>query len=400
MKLDKNQETIIQAIDAAKEEILKVSHQIHAKPELGYEEFFASGLLADTLAKHGFEVERKFVGIETAFCAQKKSGKGARVVFLAEYDALPGVGHGCGHNIIGTSALTAGLGLGAVIDQLQGEVWVVGTPAEETDGGKVVMVERGAFNQVDAAMMIHPHDDNYYLTESLAMDAIEIEFHGKPAHAATAPWEGKNALDAMILTFNNMNALRQQVQPHARMHGIILEGGQAPNIVPDHTKGRFYVRSKTRKYLDELVEKFKACVQAAALATDTQMQMRNYENSFDDMVNNLCLAERMRDYLMENLDVKPFKRAPDSFGSVDMGNVSHVVPAIHLLVDIANGKALTAHTPEFAQAAITPYADQVLIKAGKALALTGYDLLTDADMLNRARQEFVATLGYQPAKSS
>jgi amidohydrolase len=399
MKLDQQQERIVQAIDAATETILSVSHQIHDHPELGYQEIFASGLLADTLAAHGFEVERSYVDIPTAFCARKGNKQGPRVAFLAEYDALPVVGHGCGHNMIATSALSAGIGLGTVISELEGEVWVVGTPAEETDGGKVVMVERGAFNSVDAALMIHPHEGNYYITESLAMDALEVSFSGKPAHAAAAPWEGVNALDAMILTFNNMNALRQQIRPEARLHGVIVNGGAAPNIIPDHTLGRFYVRAQTRMYVNELTEKFKACVQGAALATGTRFEFRKYENSFDDMLNNLVLAERTRDYFIEVLGSKPFKRAPESFGSIDMGNVSHVVPAVHVLVDVANGKKLTPHTPEFQQAVTTPYADAALLRAGKALALTGYDVLSDASLREAAREEFIGTLGYPPGRS-
>ncbi len=232
--------------------IFSISHRIHDNPELGYQEKFASGLLCDTLEQHGFTVEREYVGISTAFCARRGNGQGPRVAFLAEYDALPGMGHGCGHNIIATSALSAGIGLGAVIGELGGEVWVIGTPAEETDGAKVVMVQKGAFNQIDAALMIHPHAGYYYTTESLALDALEVEFFGKPSHAAAAPWEGVNALDAMLMTFNSLNALRQQIRPDARIHGIISNGGAAPNIIPDHTMARFYLRAKQRSYLNEL----------------------------------------------------------------------------------------------------------------------------------------------------
>lgn len=399
MELDNRQSHIIQSIDNAATEIIEISHQIHDHPELGYQEVFACGLLVENLQKHGFQVEKGFANIETAFCARKGSGKGPRVAFLAEYDALPGIGHGCGHNIIATSALGAGIGLGTVIEETGGEVCVIGTPAEETDGAKVTMVERGVFNNIDAALMVHPHEGNYYITESLAMDCIEISFTGKPAHAASAPWEGKNALDAMILTFNNINALRQQIQPDARIHGVILDGGKAPNIIPDFTMAHFYVRAKKRRYLNELVEKFKACVQAGALATGTQMTMRYYENSFDDMLSNVTVSKRLRDYMVDVLGVKSFHRTPDTFGSVDMGNVSHVTPAIHVLVDIAQGKPLTPHTSEFHVAAGTPYAEETTIKSGKALALTGYDILTQPDFLEQARTEFTAALGHPPARS-
>jgi amidohydrolase len=399
MELNNRQSRIIQNIDRAASEIIEASHQIHDHPELGYQEVFASNLLTEILQKHRFQVEKGFADIETAFCARKGSGSGPRVAFLAEYDSLPGIGHGCGHNIIGTSALAAGIGLGAVIEETGGDVWVIGTPAEETDGAKVTMVERGVFNNIDAALMVHPHDGNYYITESLAMDCIEITFTGKPAHAASAPWEGKNALDAMILTFNNINALRQQIQPDARIHGVIVDGGKAPNIIPDFTMAHFYVRAKKRRYLNELVEKFKGCVQAGASATGTQMTMRYYENSFDDMLSNVTLAKRVRDYMVEALGVKSFHRSPDTFGSVDMGNVSHVTPAIHILVDIAQGKPLVPHTAEFHVAAGTPYAEETTLKAGKALALTGYDILTQPEFLEQARAEFTTALGRPPARS-
>lgn len=393
MQLTPQRTQIIQAIDGASQVILQVSQKIHSHPELGYAETYASGLLAETLEGFGFQVERGFAGLPTSFCARKSGGKGPRVAFLAEYDALPGIGHGCGHNIIATTALAAGIGLGALVEKLNGEVWVMGTPAEETDGGKVVMVQRGVFDGVDAALMVHPHEGNFIRTESLAMDAIEVSYYGKPAHAATAPWEGKNALDAIILLFSNLNALRQQIQPDARLHGIIVEGGKAPNIIPDFAQARFYVRARQRSYLNELGEKFKACAQAAADATGTRVETANYENSFDDMVNNMTIAERVVDYLTQALGSGSFGRAPENFGSVDMGNVSHRLPAVHVLVDIANGMKLIPHTAEFCAAAISEYAEQAILRSGKALALTGYDLLTEEEFLAKARQEYKESLG-------
>ena len=397
MELNTLQNKIVEAINAHAETILSVSHQVHDHPEMGYQEIFASGLLADTLEGMGFAVERGYAALTTAFRARKGRSRGAHVAFLAEYDALPGIGHACGHNIICSSALAAGIGLGAVIEHLpedvSGEVSVIGTPAEETDGAKVTMVDKNAFQDLDAALMIHPHENNYYLTESLAIDAWEVEFFGQPSHAAAAPWVGKNALDAMILTFTNINALRQQIRPDARIHGVITNGGAAPNIIPDHTVANFYVRARQRQYLTKLVEQFKACVQAAAIATDTRCELRQYENSFDDMLNNNLLAERIRDYFVNNLDSKPFQRAPDHFGSVDMGNVSHVVPAVHVLVDVADGKPLSPHTTEFANAVVTPFADAAILRAGKALALTGYDVLVDASFRRQIKAEFAANQG-------
>lgn len=400
MELDARQRQILEAVESASERILSVSHQIHGRPELGNEEVFASGLLADTLEAFGFQVQRAFADIPTAFCARQGAGNGPRVAFLAEYDALPEIGHGCGHNIIATAALAAGIGLGAVVAELRGEVLVIGTPAEETEGAKCAMADRGAFRDVDVAMMVHPHTGNFTLTESLAMDAIQVSFYGRPSHAATAPWEGKNALDGLLLTFANINALRQQMRPDARVHGIITKGGVAPNIIPEHTEARFYVRAKRREYLDTLIEQFKACARGAAMATDTQVEFENYEPSFDDMMNNYTLAERARDYLVHVLGAGPFERAPESFGSIDMGNVSYVVPAVHLLIDIANGQPLSPHTREFAQAAATPYADAALLRAGKGLALAGYDVLTDPAFLEAVRAEFTRHLGYSPGQRS
>jgi amidohydrolase len=388
------------AIEGSRDLILSVSHRIHDRPELGGEERFACGLLAESLESRGFAVERGYAGIPTAFLARRGNPSGTRIAFLAEYDALPGIGHACGHNIICSSALAAGIGLGEVASSAGGEAIVVGTPAEETNGAKVRMSELGCFDEFDAALMVHPNAGNYYMTESLAMDAIEVEFSGRSTHAAATPWEGLNALDAVILTFNGINALRQQTRPDARIHGIITDGGKAPNIIPEHAAARFYIRAKRRDYLDALVERFKDCARAAALATGTRLETRNYEASFDDMVNNLALALRFKDRMEGLPGSGRFGRSPDSFGSIDMGNVSHRIPAIHVLVDIANGAAITPHTPEFRDAASMPYADEAVIRAAKALALTGLDAMTDTQFLEATRAEFAASIGCRPARGN
>ncbi|HOX33023.1 MAG TPA: M20 family metallopeptidase [Spirochaetales bacterium] len=387
----------LDAVERARADILSISHRIHGRPELGGQERYAQELLCGALKAAGFSVETGCAGIPTAFVARKGKAEGVRVGFMAEYDALPDIGHGCGHNLICSSALAAGIGLGEVAAAAGGQAVVVGTPAEETDGAKVYLSREGLFDELDAALMIHPYSGNFYLTESLAMDAIELEFRGRPAHAAASPWEGLNALDAVILAFNGVGALRQQMRPDARVHGIIAEGGTAPNVIPERCVARFYVRAKRRGYLDELVGRFLDCAKAAALATGTKLSSRNYEASFDDMVNNLPLAERLRDRFLE-LGSGPFGRAPDSFGSIDMGNVSHRVPGVHLLVDITEGKPIPAHTPEFRDAAATPYADEALVRAGKALALAGLDAMRDRAFLERARGDFESSLGRRPPR--
>jgi amidohydrolase len=396
MKIDPRQERILQAVDAAAPTIISVSHQIHDHPELGYQENFAADLLCATIAQFGFTIERGLAEMPTAFCARsahKSSAAGPRLAILAEYDALPEIGHGCGHNVIATSALGAAIGLGAVVAETGGEVCLVGTPAEETDGGKVRLVQAGFFKDFDAAIMIHPASENYVYTHSLALNSLQVSFYGKTAHASSSPWDGVNALDAVILTFNAVNALRQQIRPDARIHGIITNGGTAPNIIPEFAQARFYLRARQRSYVDLLEEKFKACANAAAQATGTRVEFAPFENSFDEMVNNLPLADRMRDYMVETLGSTPFSEAPETFGSVDMGNVSRVTPAMHVLLEITQGVDVPSHTREFAQAAASPYADEVLIKAGKGMALTGYDFLTQPDFRNAIQADFKRSLG-------
>ena len=394
MELDETQRSLIAAIDSARSEILSVSHSIHGRPELGKEEVFASTLVADTLESAGFTVEHGYAGLPTALRAAKGTA-GYRVAFLAEYDALPVIGHGCGHNLITAAALGAGIGLGAVVKSCGGQVLVIGTPAEETDGAKVAMVAHGCFDNIDAAFMVHPYDGNYAEVESLAMDALELKFYGRSAHAAASPWDGRNALDAVLLTFNAINALRQHIKPDARIHGIITHGGEAPNVVPEFAAARFYVRARHRVYLDELVTRFKACAESAALATGTRVEISTYEASFDDMASNTALSGRFCEYMVSALGSGPFARVPDSFGSLDMGNVSQVIPAVHALVDITAGVKMSLHTAQFRDAASTAYADEAIIRAAKALALSALDVLRDAAFLEAARVEFRTRLGHE-----
>ena len=396
MILNPHQNKIIAAIDAAASEIISVSHQIHAKPELGYEEFFASKLLEDTIESHGFQVERGLAGIPTAFRARKGNPEGPRVAFLAEYDALPEIGHACGHNVIAASALAAAIGLGSIAAELPGQVQLIGTPAEETSGTKVEMVKKGVFDELEAALMIHGHSGNYNAMETYAIDALRVEYFGIAAHSSGAPWEGKNALDALLILFDNLNTLRKNVRPDARINGVILAGGKAANIVPDYSDGRFYVRAQRRAYLNELVEQFKTCAQAAALVTGTRVEISNYETGFDDMLNNYTLANRMTAYMVEALGAMPYKDKHEGGASTDMGNVSHRIPISHLIINITEGKPFNPHTREFCEAAATPAADRELIRAGKGLALTAFDVLTDQKMRQAAAQEFAQAQGSQP----
>ena len=267
----KLKELIIANVESNKETYLSTSHEIHAKPEIGNEEFFASGLLTELLEKEGFTVEKAVAGHETSFVARKKSAKpGPSIAFLAEYDALPGLGHACGHNIIGTQSVAAAIAFSKVLDETGGEAVVFGTPAEEggpNGSAKGSFVKHGLVEGIDAAMMIHPFGQTRPTSSSLAVDPLDFEYIGKPAHAAAAPHEGINALDAVIQLFNGINALRQQVPDDVRIHGIITHGGDAPNIIPEYAKARFYIRAATRTRLNDITRRVKAVAEGAALAT-------------------------------------------------------------------------------------------------------------------------------------
>ncbi|MGB3958629.1 MAG: M20 family metallopeptidase, partial [bacterium] len=326
-------EAVFKAVDEIKEKLIQVSDAIHSFAELGNQEFKSAELLAGELEAAGFTVERAYAGIPTAFKARLQ-GKAKKpvVALLAEYDALPELGHACGHNIVGTAALGAALALARFLPQLPGTLLVFGTPAEETNGAKVVLAEKGHFAGVDAALMIHPGPATVVAAPSLAMDALEFHFQGKAAHAASNPQEGINALDAVILTFNAINALREHLEEGVRIHGIINKGGAAPNIVPEEAAARFYVRARTRRYLNQVVEKVVNCARGAALATGAKLTVSNFEYSFDEMKTNRVLARLVE----ENLELLGERHVPpaDGFGSLDMGNVSQVVPSIHPYISV------------------------------------------------------------------
>ncbi len=382
-----NKERIVKKVDELRDILVWLGDEIHRNPEPGNKEFKAVELLTDQLAKHGFTVERGICGLPTAFKAvYRGKGEGPTVAFLAEYDALVGMGHACGHNLIGPISIGAAIALREVMDDIAGSIVVFGTPAEETDGAKVMMSEKGVFDSVDAAMMVHPSDKNSVLSSSLAMDAIEFVYTGKAAHAAAVPHEGINALDAVIILFNSINALRQQLKDDVRIHGIISEGGVAPNIIPERAVARFYIRAAERLYVDEVVEKVLSCAKGAALATGAKLSTRNFEVSFDNLITNETLAKAFEKN-MKFVGVKDILSTGEGPGSTDMGNVSHRAPAIHPYIAIAP-EGTPGHSKLFLEAAASPTAHDALILAAKSLALTGYDVLTDSKLLEQIKQEF------------
>jgi amidohydrolase len=374
-------------VETIQNRLWEISDHLYHHPELGDQEFESMERLVEFLQEHQFTVEKGIVDRPTAFKAVYDSKKeGPTIAYLSEYDALPGVGHGCGHNLIGTMSAGAGVLLSKVVDEIGGRVVVLGTPAEETNGAKVPMAEQGVFEDIDAAMILHPADESYESGNSLAMDAIQFDYRGRTSHAAASPEKGINALDAVLQLFNGINALRQHVTSDVRIHGIISEGGVAANIVPDKAVAQFYVRAKDRIYLNEVVEKVKNIAQGAALMTGAELHISNYELSYDNMITNQTLSQLFTNNLLD-AGVKEVKKAKQTYGSIDMGNVSQVVPAIHPYIGL-DSPGLIAHTKEFADLTITENSHQILSKGALALASTGYDLIKNQEVLGKMKQEF------------
>lgn len=368
--------------------IREIARFIGENPELGNEEFLASQTLAAELERNGFRVEKGVLDLPTAFIATYQSAKpGPTIAFLCEYDALPGLGHACGHHLICTMGLSAAIGLKAVLDLIGGTIRVYGTPAEETKGAKVPMAEAGLFDDVDAALMAHPFYRHEKSGTSLAMDALQFEFYGKAAHAAANPEEGINALDAVILLFQSLNALRQQLESHARIHGIISNGGEAPNIIPDYAAAQFYIRSANRPYTDETVRKAIRCAEGAAMQTGCMLKVSNYEYSYDEMRTNSPLSEAFTHNLKELGIAEEHIHDGRDHGSLDLGNVSRRCPAIHPFYKVVD-EVHMLHTIEFRDLAMTERAFDAMIEASKALAATGFDVLTDPSLLEQIRRSF------------
>lgn len=382
-------EMIVSAVNAVSPELDTISRNMYDNPELGYEEFKASAWHTEFLAAQGFRVEKNFCGISTAYKATYDTGKpGLTVAFLAEYDALPGVGQGCGHNILGCTSLGAGVALKSVLDGIGGKVIVFGTPAEETSGAKVVFAEKGEFDCCDIAMMAHPSDANTRSGSSLALMPVRFEFRGRAAHAAADPWDGVNALDAAIQTINAINALREHVLPSSRIHGYIADGGVAANIVPEYTRVDYYVRSTLKSYNETLVERIKDCARAGALATGCTVEFTRYELPYDNLVTNQLLADTFAAALFDltGIVVQPPKL---DVGSLDAGQVSQICPTIHAWFDITDGKkGIAGHSREFAECTLTDYAKQQMRNTSSALALAAYRVASDAALYARIKEEF------------
>ncbi len=376
---------IHQKIKEERTKLVEIARAIHRNPELGGREFFAVEQLSGYLEEKGFKVWRGLGGLKTAFMASY-GDTGCHVGFCSEYDALPDIGHGCGHNLIAVAGAAAGVALAAALNGKPGRVSVIGTPDEEDHGGKVDLVRAGVFDDIDAVMMFHPGCSTSFHVESLACRDFKLVFHGRSAHASSEPWEGQNALDAVIQAFNGINALRQHLKDDVRIHGIITEGGLAPNVVPDRAAAHFIIRSRDKDCLAEVVEKVKACARGAATMTGTAFEVIESGYPYDAMVSNRALADLFAESLEESgyAIVSPHE---EGRGSIDMGNVSRVTPSIHPIVAITN-QWVTGHTREFTALCDTDEAYDVMLKVGTAMALTGFKITVDPALQSKIQAEF------------
>ena len=366
----------------------QVARQIHRRPELLYEERFAADLLSGELEAAGVPVERGAYGLETAFAARVGEGDGPLVAILCEYDALPGIGHGCGHNLIAAAGLGAGLAAAAVASRAGGRLLVLGTPAEEGGGGKVLLIERGAFDDVDAAMMVHPASEDLAEPEAIAIASLRVEYHGVAAHAAAFPERGRNALDAAVLGYNAVAAIRQHIAPDERVHGVFLEAGEKPNIVPSHTVAEWYVRSPTLASLQPLKERVLACLEAGAAAAGCRMAWEPTCPEYSELRSNRPLVELYRANSAE-LGRPVAEPSPDRrvVVSTDMGNVSLKVPSIHPLLAAAPPD-VALHTPDFADCAASEEGERAALDGAAALAMTAVDVWLRPEAAETVRAAF------------
>ena len=379
--------TLDTAVDAVLSDALDLSHRVHATPEIAFEERQAAAWTAEMLERHGFEITAPTAGLETAFVARWVGERPGPVIALAgEYDALPEVGHGCGHNLMCSSSAGAAVAAASILGRdFGGEIRFIGTPAEEAGNGKVHLIANGAFDDVDVCLQIHPSDSNSAEIRALAVTEIGVTYHGRLAHASGDPWLGKNALDAIVLLHTMVAQWRQHLKPGERVHGIITHGGAAPNIVPDLTKGRWYVRTPVDEDLDVMIDRFGTMARAAAEATGCTVELENDPmNRCRTMINNPTLLGRWREHLaaagIEDDPVDP------NAGSTDMANVSHEVPTIHPFLAIGP-RGTPGHSREFATLAGGPAGDAMLSAGIRVLAATVVDVVRDPTLVADAWRE-------------
>jgi amidohydrolase len=392
MSLEQLKKDVCSAVDAMRDELLALSHAIHGEPELALEEFKAAERLTKAVESHGIGVQREAFSLKTGYAAEFGKAGGPNIAILSEYDALPGIGHACGHNIIATSGLGAALALSKLNGRLPGRVRYLGTPAEERFGGKEIMAREGAFDGTDAAMMMHPSNQNLVTMPCIAIAEVEAIYHGRSAHASAMPYRGLNALDAVVTAYQSIAQLRQHIRNTDRIHGIITEGGLAPNIVPERAACRFYVRAVDAHELAPLKARVQKCFEAGALATGCRLEVHWGDTDYLDLKTNWPMAEMYEaNAVALGREFYPVKNLPAGYaGSTDMGNVSHRVPSIHPMLGVAPAGVII-HNPEFTRYAASEKGDDAVIDGAKSMAMTALDLMADPAKLEIAKSDFAAT---------
>ncbi len=398
MSLDQLKKDACSAVDDMRAELLALSHAIHDEPELALEEFKAAERLTQAVEGHGINVQREAFGLKTGYAAQFGKASGPNIAILSEYDALPGIGHACGHNIIATSGYGAAIALSKLNGRLPGRVRYLGTPAEERYGGKEIMARQGAFEKCDAAMMIHPSNENLVTMPCIAIAEVEAIYHGRSAHASAMPYRGLNALDAVVTAYQSIAQLRQHIRSSERIHGIITDGGAAPNIVPDRAACRFYVRAVDAHELAPLKLRVQACFEAGALATGCRVETKWGDTDYLDMKTNWPMAGMYEaNTIALGREFFPVKDLPPGYaGSTDMGNVSHRVPSIHPMLGVAP-PGVIIHNPEFTRYAASEKGDAAVIDGAKSMAMTALDLMFDPHKMAVAKNDFDATAALSQA---
>jgi len=395
MSTSELQHRVDQSIHQHRDDYIAIAKDIHAHPETGNNEYYANEILTTLLTRHGFTVTSNVAGHETAFYAVKKSAKpGPTVAYLAEYDALIDIGHACGHNIIGVTSIAAAIALSETLDRTGGSVVVLGTPAEEGGlrgkGGingnvKARFVEHGFLDEVDVALMVHPSGKTRLTGPTLANNHLYFHFYGKPSHAGSSPHKGVNALDALVLLYNGISVLRQQLPDGVRIHGIITNGGQAPNVIPEYASGHFYIRAATREQVLALEPRVRAIAEGAALATGTSVKIEHQVGPRDFRINHALNTVLLDEFTAAGEFVDLNEKA--GLGSTDAGDISHAVPTAHPYIKIGPDD-LIGHTVAFREAANSIRGYEALITGAQVLARTGLRLLTDSALLENIKDEF------------
>lgn len=385
-------QTISEQIDVNKDTLEQVASALYHQPELLFEEYYASQLLTEKLSQLDIDVQIPYGNLDTAFCATIGQNSGPTIAILAEYDALPEIGHACGHNLIAASALGAAIGLAALKEKLPGQVKIIGTPAEEGGGGgKIKLYEAGAFQGIDAAMMFHPFDRNVLALDALACDILYCEFSGLPSHAALNPWDGASALNGVLQHFQLVDNARLHFPDGSRVHGIITNGGQAFNIIPEHAKSEWCIRARDLETLKNITDKVLLCARAAASASHLDLKT-SLKKGYLNMINNMTMARIFGEHLRQaGHDYKETDPESGIF-STDMGDLSYHIPSIHPYLAICEKNKTYCHQKSFADFTQTPQGFDTMVLAAKCLAQTATQIILEPELLKSIKNEWSQNL--------